>query len=510
MIDDVTLLRRFSHESSQEAFEELVRRHIGLVYNAALRRLGNDSHLAEDVTQTVFSGLAQKAASVRIRSSLTGWLYCRARSAAIDVIRSEQQRRSREQQAQVISGLSALRPTTSDWGHLRPEIEEAIEELNESDRDVVLLRFFERQSFSEIGALLKISEDAAQKRAERALDKMRAGFSKRGLTSTTAVLAGMLANQGIAAVPVGLSSSVSAAALTCATSVGALTTIQGVLIQMSTAKLGMGIASLVALFAVGSASYEGYAARQAQTSLATAQASLTAALATLKADLAKQQQLAGIAAEDDQKLAELQKTVDERRTSAALDLDELGLTTLQRFRVLADIQRYKGGFVKVIPLVGNGELGDAFIKLFGITPSERAAMESDIGAARQKILELEAKSASVTTDDQGRVVISIQENSGANIIYDGLVSRLMSTLGSDRSESFLPMVGDGLSMELDQAGHSNQTFTLTHNPPSAASPQGNYTMRTVSTVITGATVYDNMAEFAKDLGPIASLVPANF
>jgi hypothetical protein len=89
-------------------------------------------------------------------------------------------------------------------------------------------------------------------------------------------------------------------------------------------------------------------------------------------------------------------------------MDELGLTAVQRLRVLADIQKLKGGFVKVIPLVGNGELGDAFMKLFGITPSERAAMESAIGAAHQKILELEAKSASVTTDDQGRVVIFIR------------------------------------------------------------------------------------------------------
>ena len=514
MIDDVTLLRRFSQESSQEAFEELVRRHIELVYTAALRRLGNDSHLAEDVTQTVFSGLAQKAASLRIRSSLTGWLYCRARSAAIDVIRSEQQRRSREQQAQVISELSTLRPTTSDWNNLRPEIEEAIEELNESDRDVVLLRFFERQSFSEISALLKISEDAARKRAERALDKMRAGFSKRGLTSTTAVLAGLLANQGIAAVPVGLSSSVSAAALTGAASAGALTTFQGILIQMSATKMGLGIASLVALFAVGSAVYEGAAARQAQTSLTAAQASLSAALATHKADLAKEQQLARKAAEENQKWAELQKTVDGMRPKATQNNDEPRLTTIQRLRVIADVQKQKGAFVRVMPIARYNELSDSFIKLFGITPDERAAMESAIGAAHQKILELAVQNASVTTDDQGRVVISIHEYSGADKIYDGLVSQLLSTLGSDRSDSFVPIAGEGLRIVLDQAGHQDRIITLLHNPPSATSPLGSYTVETASAFnagsMTGVGTYANMAEFAKSFGPLANLVPPNF
>jgi RNA polymerase sigma factor (sigma-70 family) len=330
MIDDMTLLRQFSQESSQEAFAELVRRHIALVYSAALRCLG-DSHLAEDVTQTVFSGLAQKAASLRIQSSLTGWLYCRARSTAIDVIRSEQRRRHREQQALAITELSALGPTASDWDRLRPELEDTIEELNESDRDVVLLRFFERQSFSEIGALLKISEDTAQKRADRALEKMRAVFARRGITSTTAAMAGLLANQAVATVPAGLSTAVTTAALASATSVGALATAQSILSFMSTTKLGLGIAGMVTLFAVGSAVFEGNAAWRAQTSLAATQAALAAANAEHKYDLERQQELAGIAADDDKKWAALQKTVAEMQSRAAQDTKAAALAAGQAF-----------------------------------------------------------------------------------------------------------------------------------------------------------------------------------
>jgi len=381
MIDDMTLLRRFSQESSQEAFEELVRRHIALVYSAALRCLG-DSHLAEDVTQTVFSGLAQKAASLRIQSSLTGWLYCRARSAAIDVIRSEQRRRHREQQAVAIAELSALGPTASDWGHLRPELEDTIEALNESDRDVVLLRFFERQSFSEIGAILKISEDTAQKRADRALEKMRAVFARRGIKSTTAALAGLLANQAVATVPAGLSTAVTTAALASATSVGALTTIQGILGFMSTTKLGLGIAGMVALFAVGSTVFEGKAASRAKTSLAATQALLAAATATHKADLEKQQQLVRIAADDDQKWAALQKTVAELQSRAEQDAKAASNGKTDKTTALAAGQAFLAAYPQARTMLL--ELGKAqtarnyaaFFQKAGLTPAQIENFES--------------------------------------------------------------------------------------------------------------------------------------
>ena len=283
---------------------------------------------------------------------------------------------------------------------------------------------------------------------------------------------------------------------------------------MSTTKTGLGIASLIALLAVGSAVYEGNAARQAQTSLAAAQASLSAALATNKADLAKQQQLARDAAEDDRKLAELRQTLDEMRSKAAHDNEEQKLTTTQRLRVLADIQKQKGGLVQVMPLVRYNELSDAFIKLFGITPGEQAAMISAIGAARQRILELAAQSASGTTDNQGRVVISIKPFAGTDEIYDGLVSQLSSTLGSDRSDNFVSLSEEGLRAQLNRAGHDDQMITLTHNPPSATSPQGSYKLELATAwgigSRVGVTTIPNMATFAQLYGPLAHFVPPNF
>jgi RNA polymerase sigma factor (sigma-70 family) len=247
MIDDAELLRRYAQDSSEEAFAELVRRHINLVYSAALRRVGNDSHLAEDVSQRVFSDLARKADSLAIRSALAGWLYTRARSIAVDIVRSEQRRRRREQQAQALNTISSRQPTMNDWNQLRPVLEETIDALKPCDREAILLRFFEHRPLAEIGAVLCLSEDAIQKRVERSLEKLRGLLAKRGVTSTTAALALVLADNPAVAAPAALAANVTGVALASSTTAFAA------LKLMSTTKTTVGIAALIGILALGSA-----------------------------------------------------------------------------------------------------------------------------------------------------------------------------------------------------------------------------------------------------------------
>ena len=61
MTDASELLRRYAETGDEEAFRQLVERHVGIVYSAALRKLNSDPHAAQDVAQTVFSDLARKA-----------------------------------------------------------------------------------------------------------------------------------------------------------------------------------------------------------------------------------------------------------------------------------------------------------------------------------------------------------------------------------------------------------------------------------------------------------------
>lgn len=245
MIEDAELLRRYAAERSEAAFAELVRRRLDLVYSVALRQVGGDVHLAQDVTQRVFADLARKATQLADRAVLSGWLYRSAQYAASDVVRSERRRRAREQETQTMNEISSSDPTsTVGWEKFRPVLDQVLGELADTDRDAIALRFLEEQSFPEIGRALRLSEDAARKRVERALDKMHALLARRGMTSTTAALALTLTGQTATSAPAGLAGTVAGAALAGA----AAGTVGGGLVAfMSMSKIQVGILATVAL-----------------------------------------------------------------------------------------------------------------------------------------------------------------------------------------------------------------------------------------------------------------------
>jgi DNA-directed RNA polymerase specialized sigma24 family protein len=101
-LTDQQLLRAYAEHRSEEAFAELVRRHVDLVYSAALRTVC-DAHQAEDVTQSTFLALARESARLANRSVLSGWLYTAAHHLAAKVVRSDVRRRAREQEASLMN-----------------------------------------------------------------------------------------------------------------------------------------------------------------------------------------------------------------------------------------------------------------------------------------------------------------------------------------------------------------------------------------------------------------------
>lgn len=220
MLTDAELLQRYVRDRDSRAFGELVQRHLGVVYGAALRRTGGRAHLAEEIAQKIFADLARKAALLCQHPTLTGWLHRSTRYAAIDAIRAEQRRRKLNELLAAMPDDQPLTDARPDWERLRPVLDEAVDELKEGDRDVVLLRFFQNLSFAEIGARLRLTENAARMRTERALDKLRRQLERRGVTSTAAALGALLTDQAIAAVPAGLPASVTGAAVAVAPASG--------------------------------------------------------------------------------------------------------------------------------------------------------------------------------------------------------------------------------------------------------------------------------------------------
>jgi len=237
-MDDATLLNQFASDRSGEAFAALVRRHLNLVFFSALRQLGGNTALAEEVTQDVFNDLARKAGSLAGRESLAGWLHTSACFAAAKVRRTEARRLAREQEAQLMHEIHGTRDETAsaDWERIRPAIDDALHSLDERDREAVLLRFFEDRAWAEIGTTLRLSEEAARKRVKRALDRMARALASRGITSTGAALGVALGQQTGAAPPTGLASSVASVALAGVAMEAATAGAVGALSIMSTIK----------------------------------------------------------------------------------------------------------------------------------------------------------------------------------------------------------------------------------------------------------------------------------
>ncbi len=212
--NDSELLKAYVAEGSEAAFSELVVRHVGLVYAAALRQVNGASHHAEDIAQNVFAALAKKAPRLTHHTSLAGWLHTSVRFAAADLRRREQRRAQREQKSFVMNELLMPAGPAPDWEQLRPIIDDVLNDLAEADREAILLRFFEGCPLAEIGLRLGIQENSARMRVDRALDKLRFGLARRKITSTAAALANTLAASAMSVSPAGLAQRVSLAVLT--------------------------------------------------------------------------------------------------------------------------------------------------------------------------------------------------------------------------------------------------------------------------------------------------------
>lgn len=220
-LSDAELLRCYAEEQSEEAFAELVRRHLNVVHSAALRRVGSDE--AADVAQAVFIELARHAADLSRHPALVGWLFKTTYRLSARHIRNESRRQRREWEAHAMQETNRTPEPEADWSRLAPVLDDAMHELAEADRTVLLLRHFEHRSFADVGARLGLSPNAARMRLERALDRLRSRLARRGIISTDSALALALSGPAVAAAPAGLAAKIAAGSL--AAGVGQVSTV---------------------------------------------------------------------------------------------------------------------------------------------------------------------------------------------------------------------------------------------------------------------------------------------
>jgi len=295
MKTDAELLLSYADSRSETDFAGFVGRRVGFVFHAALRQSGGDSQAAEDVTQAVFALAARRAAILAQHAQVSGWLYSTTTHLARRAWRDARLRVEREQEAarmnEVLQNGAGDGAEVADSARLRPLLDEALGALREGERVAVLLRFFENRGFAEIGVALKMSEDSARMRVSRAVEKMRAAFAKRGVTSSAAALGAWLGAEAAQAAPAGLAASVSAGAMTAAGAVAAGGASAGAILTFMTSAKITTVALVAILVAAGGVYFGVRNERMSAASLAQARQENKNLAAQLR-DLEKQEAIA--------------------------------------------------------------------------------------------------------------------------------------------------------------------------------------------------------------------------
>lgn len=408
MSDEGELLRRFADGKSQEAFTELVRRKVDLVYAAALRQTGGDVHLAKDVTQGVFVALAGQAGTLSRHAVLSGWLYTTTRFLATKAVRTQARWQRREQEANTMNAI--LHEPQPAWDELRPVIDDAMHELPEHDRTAILLRYFEALPLARVGAALGLSENAARMRVDRALEKLRGRLTQRGITSTAAALGGALSVQPVVAAPLGLASSIAKVSMLAP--------------AMPSSGVGVGFLTGNKLTAAAVAALLGMGVYWAADNRRDAQ--------VLAGTAADQQELARLQSSNGalkrQYVAMAAAEIDASASVAQPFAQLKALAALNKSRVVGRLQwtRLENSSLFITPEIA---------ELLVLTPAEANALRGAVDEAQKEIAALAALGA-VVQRSENAMVVDLQPNAAIRARYARLTATFRQSLGPERFRCF--------------------------------------------------------------------------
>jgi RNA polymerase sigma factor (sigma-70 family) len=245
-INDIELLRRYCGDHSEEAFSELVRRHIDWVYSVCRRQM-RDADLAEDVTQVVFMTLARRASDLSESVSISGWLFTTARYACLSALKIERRRRMREQKAAAMRHEVVTPDVEPQWQKIEPILDAALSRLNSHEREAIILRYFRGMPHEAVANILGISEEAAKKRVARGLAHLRKTLGSPAAVLTDSAVATLMLDRATLAAPAQLASK-SVAALNAGPAGRPELILKGMSLMrtLTTVKIALGVAAILA------------------------------------------------------------------------------------------------------------------------------------------------------------------------------------------------------------------------------------------------------------------------
>lgn len=236
---DTDLLLAFGRDGDEAAFSALAARHVDMIFSVSLRRSGN-RQLAEEATQNVLVSLSMKARKLAAGgSSLSGWLHTATKFEVAKLLRRETRIKRREQAYASDPMKTSIQTDDETFLRLIPLLDQAIDQLRASDREVIVRRYLEGQDFRRIGEALGISEDAAQKRTSRAFEFLNRFFKRKaGVTVSATALAAGISRHCAEAAP---AACLQIAGKTAATGLGSLLGSSFITTTMSLGKIAAGV-----------------------------------------------------------------------------------------------------------------------------------------------------------------------------------------------------------------------------------------------------------------------------
>jgi RNA polymerase sigma factor (sigma-70 family) len=200
-LDDRALVTRFADGSDQPAFEQLVKRHRGLVFGVCKRAV-RDTHLAEDAFQAVFLVLARNPRGALAAASVGGWLFGVARRVGLAARRHELRREKREH-ADALRHQGTDTPNTpqTDFDELLRVLDEELAAMPDEPRAALVACFLEERTHDEAARELGWSLSTLRRRLDRGKELLRARLARRGVALAVGLLTGAVAAPARAAVP---------------------------------------------------------------------------------------------------------------------------------------------------------------------------------------------------------------------------------------------------------------------------------------------------------------------
>ena len=162
---DEELVRRIKNGDS-ESLGILVKSYIPKVHNK-VKSLVPESD-AEDVTQDIFMSLVDSIGSFQGKSAFGTWLHRIAMNKIADYHRKTARRRDKLGENQPPESIDPWSATDDEL-----VVKQALMELPERHREILLLKFSEGLSFAEIAEKLDLTYEATRSRYRRAIEAMR-------------------------------------------------------------------------------------------------------------------------------------------------------------------------------------------------------------------------------------------------------------------------------------------------------------------------------------------------